>query len=152
MPQKHTLFEVRDSAGRTFEVYAPNLRAAQRLAQYRKWATSASHVGIRRILRVVAGEPWPVLVGEAAYITALREEPRDKKAEEAERHALQAASERRRLEREGVASAARPQRLAAMEAAQADHRERRAALDARLGRTRRIFDLPALDPSTGEWT
>src|SRR5437667_8294888 len=73
-PRKHTLHEIRDTAGRIFEVYClPNKKEAWRLARHRLFASSPYHIGIRRILRIIDGEQWPVLEQEAAYITAARE-------------------------------------------------------------------------------
>jgi hypothetical protein len=74
MPRKHTLHEIQDTAGRIFEVYClPNEKEAWRLAKHRLFASSPYHIGIRRVLRIIDGEQWPVLEQEAAYITAARE-------------------------------------------------------------------------------
>ena len=56
-----------------FEIWALDAKEATYFARSRKWAPTKSHVGIRRILRTIAGEQWPVVIEEAGYFTAARE-------------------------------------------------------------------------------
>lgn len=147
-PRKHTLHKIRDTAGRIFEVYClPNEKEAWRLARHRIWATSDYHVGIRRILRTIPGEQWPVLEQEAAYITAARE-----RADRAARATPPSAAEVEQLaQQHREAADAVATYTARTEALRADQMARRDALDRQLGRHRPLPNLPTYDPSTLEW-
>jgi hypothetical protein len=71
--QRNHFFEIRDSS-RIYEVWAPDEKEAASLARFKQWAGSKSHVGLRRILKIIPGEQWPVLVEESNYITAARKQ------------------------------------------------------------------------------
>ena len=150
-PRKHTLHEIRDTAGRIFEIYClPNKKEAWRLAKHRLFASSPYHIGIRRILRVIDGEQWPVLEQEAAYITAARERAdraaaTSPSAAELKQRAQQLAQQQREAA-DAVATY-----TARTEALRADQRARRVTLDQRLGRIRPIPTLPTIDPATSAW-
>jgi len=152
MPRKHTLHEIRDTAGRIFEVYCPpNEKEAWRLARHRIWATSNSHVGIRRILRTISGERWPVLEEEAIYITALRDGAEKKRASEELKRQAAAGAPERIAKRKAAEDAAYVLRVEQMCIEREIRRKKLEALDARLGRHRLLPNLPTYDPFTNEW-
>jgi len=151
--RKNSFFVVTDTAtGLIFEAWAPNEKSALNDGRFRRWARSPSHEGLRRILRVVPGEPYPVLDDEANYFALARERTARDAAMEAAILAELSPQQRAKFEAARAAEeAAHAATLATMRADQAARRERRAALDARRGVQRPIFDLPTQDPDTGEW-
>ena len=72
-PRIRNSFHVITLGDRQFEVWALDAKEATYFARSRKWAPTKSHVGIRRILRTIAGGQWPVVIEEAGYFTAARE-------------------------------------------------------------------------------
>jgi|ERR1041385_466388 hypothetical protein len=73
--RRHRIFEIRERDN-LFEVYASTQKVALALARFKQWARGPYHVGLRRVLRYVDGEQYPVEHEVAYYISASRERKR----------------------------------------------------------------------------
>jgi len=150
MKQRNHFFEIRESS-RIFEVWAPDDKEATHVARFKKWAASKSHVGLRRILRTVPGEPWPVLVEEANYLTAARDGAEKNRASEELKRQAAAGAPERMTKRKAAEDAAYALRVEQMRVEREVRRKKLEPLDDRLGRSPLLPTLPRYDPETCEW-